>query len=41
LADAVGGWLILPFAFLALLGLFRALRSGLVPVYRYTLAYGK
>jgi exosortase len=37
----VGGWLMLPVAFLMLLGVFRALRWALVPVYRYTLAYGR
>ena len=38
---AIGGWLIMPAAFLLLLGIFRALRWASVPVYRYTLAYGK
>ena len=38
---AVGSWLIMPFAFLLLLGIFRALRWASIPVYRYTLAYGK
>jgi exosortase len=37
----LGGWVMLPVAFLLLLGFFRALRWALVPVYRYTLAYGK
>jgi exosortase len=36
-----GGWVMLPVAFLLLVGVFRALRWALVPVYRYTLAYGK
>jgi len=38
---SIGGWVMLPVAFLILLGVFRALRWALVPVYRYTLAYGK
>lgn len=37
----VGGWVMLPVAFLLLLGVFRLLRWALVPVYRYTLAYGR
>ncbi len=37
----LGGWVMLPVAFLLLLGMFRTLRWALVPVYRYTLAYGK
>jgi exosortase len=37
----LGGWVMLPVAFLLLLGMFRGLRWALVPVYRYTLAYGK
>jgi exosortase len=37
----VGGWLMLPIAFLVLYGIFRALRWALVPVFRYTLAYGR
>jgi exosortase len=37
----VGVWVMLPLAFLLLLGVFRTLRWALVPVYRYTLAYGR
>lgn len=37
----IGPWIMLPIAFLLLLGVVRALRWALVPVYRYTLAYGK
>jgi exosortase len=37
----LGVWVMLPVAFLLLLGLFRTLRWALVPVYRYTLAYGR
>jgi exosortase len=36
-----GGWVMLPVAFLLLLGVFRLMRWALIPVYRYTLAYGK
>jgi exosortase/archaeosortase family protein len=36
----VSGWLMLPLAFLVLMGIIRALRWALLPVYRYTLAYG-
>jgi len=38
---SISGWVMLPIAFLLLLGIFRLLRWALVPVYRYTLAYGK
>lgn len=37
----VGGWLMLPLAFVAMLGTFRLLRWAVLPVYRYTLAYGR
>jgi len=37
----IGGWLMLPIAFLLLLGVFRLLRWAAVPVYRYSLAYGR
>ena len=37
----IGGWVMLPIAFLLLLGVMRVLRWALVPVYRYTLAYGR
>jgi exosortase len=37
----VGGWVMLPVAFLMLMGVFRVLRWALVPVYRFSLAYGK
>jgi exosortase len=37
----MGGWVMLPVAFLMLLGIFRTLRWALIPVYRYTLAYGR
>lgn len=36
----ISGWLMLPLAFLVLMGIIRALRWALLPVYRYTLAYG-
>lgn len=35
----ISGWLMLPVAFLVLLGVVRALRWAMVPVTRYTLAY--
>ncbi len=35
----VSGWLMLPLAFLAMLGVLRVFRWALVPVTRYTLAY--
>jgi exosortase len=35
------GWVMVPVAFLILMGVFRMLRWALIPVYRYTLAYGK
>lgn len=38
---SIGGWVMLPIAFLMLLGCFRLLRWSLIPVYRYTLAYGR
>ncbi len=37
----IGSWVMLPIAFLILLGIFRLLRWALVPVYRYALAYGR
>ncbi len=37
----IGGWVMLPVAFLLLLGIVRSLRWALLPVYRYTLAYGR
>lgn len=37
----IGGWVMLPVAFLILLGVFRLLRWALLPVYRFTLAYGR
>jgi exosortase len=36
----VTGWIMLPLAFLLLLGIIRALRWALIPVQRFTLAYG-
>jgi exosortase len=36
-----GAWVMLPVAFLLLMGIFRVLRWAQFPVYRYTLAYGK
>lgn len=35
----VGGWAMLPIAFLLLMGITRALRWAMVPTYRFTLAY--
>ncbi len=35
------GWVVLPLAFFLLLGSFRLLRWSFVPVYRFTLVYGK
>ncbi len=36
----LSGWIMLPVSFLILMGVIRALRWALVPVHRYTLAYG-
>lgn len=38
---AIGGWLMLPLAFVTMLGTLRLLRWAVLPVYRYTLAYGR
>ncbi len=35
----ISGWIMLPIAFLLLMGIVRALRWALVPVHQYTLAY--
>lgn len=36
----ISGWVMLPIAFLILLGILRVLRWALLPVHRFTLAYG-
>jgi exosortase len=36
----VSGWVMLPVAFLLLMGIIRVLRWALIPVHRFTLAYG-
>ena len=36
----ISGWVMLPLAFLILLGIVRLMRWALIPVYRYSLAYG-
>jgi exosortase len=36
----VSGWIMLPLAFLMLMGIVRLMRWALIPVYRYSLAYG-